>query len=311
MRAAAKSGFPTPTTFFPTCSEELDQVVAQSKPPWILKPRYGAHVHFVRYVEDEAGLRHAFSEIETIQPDPLVQEFVGGNERRNYYVTVGRDSEVLSLLSPKTIRTHRKGTNYSVKTARSTASIPYISELRRLISDLGLWGGYTIQTKVDPLDGKPKLIEINARFGHHLWFRTELGVNEPMMVMQLVRGEKVEPQSYPEGMLLVDPFHDFFYLSHCLVETIARSIGRPPRPERDGNLPQAIKQIRADYWNREPKIYGPEFRYLLDDPYPMVRKFWRTFVRRVRGRTPDWIRTVVRTIRDRLTGSDLEVEKRR
>ncbi len=311
MRAAARSGFPTPTTFFPKCTLELDQVVAQSKPPWVVKAQYGAHMDGVRFVEDEPSLRQAFAEIGKVQPEPLVQEYTGGNERQNYYVTIGRNSELLSVLSPETVRTHRVGKHYAVKTVRSKSSAPYLDELRRLISDLGLWGGYTIQTKVDPLDGIPKLLEINVRFGHHLWYRTELGVNEPLMIMQLAQGKKVEPQSFPEGVLLVDPFHDFFYLSHCLVETVARRIGRPARLEKDANLTKAIKEIWADYWNRKPKAYGPEFRYLIDDPYPMLRKFWSTLMNRVRGRTPNWILNVLRHTRNRLFRSGSNDEKHR
>lgn len=311
IRAAARSGFPTPTTFFPKHTQDLDQIVAQSKPPWVVKARYGAHMDSIRFVEDEPSLRHAFAEIGKVQPEPLVQEFIGGNERQNYYVTVGRNSELLSVLSPETVRAYREGKHYAVKTVRSTSCALYLTELRRLISDLGLWGGYTIQTKVDPLDGIPKLMEINVRVGHHLWYRTELGVNEPLMILQLVQDKKVEPQSFPEGVLLVDPFHDFCYLSHCLVETVARRLGRPARLEHDSNIAQAIGEIRADYWNREPKAYGPEFRYLIDDPYPMLRKFLSVLKARIRGRAPSWILNVLRNARNRLSASGSNDAKHR
>jgi predicted ATP-grasp superfamily ATP-dependent carboligase len=301
IRAAARSGFPTPTTFLPKSVRELDQVIAQSKPPWVVKARYGAHRDSIRFIEDEAGLRDGFSEIGQIQPHPLVQEFVAGNDLQHYYVTVGRNSELLSVLSPETIRTYREGKHYAIKTVRSSSQAPYLDELRKLISDLGLWGGYTIQTKVDPLDGQPKLMEINARVGHHLWFRTELGVNEPLMLMQIADGKNVEPRSFPEGVLLLDPFHDLFYLTHCLAETVARTLGRPARLQHDSSIPKAIREIRADYCNRKSKAYGPEYRYLTDDPYPMLRKFYSELTARIRGRTPKWILRVVRSVRNRLS----------
>ena len=45
--------------------------------------------------------------------------------------------------------------------------------------------------RIDPRDGQPKLMEINPRLGIKLWYRTELGINEPMMCLQIARGEKV------------------------------------------------------------------------------------------------------------------------
>ncbi|MFB3106484.1 MAG: ATP-grasp domain-containing protein, partial [Pseudomonadales bacterium] len=311
IKAAIRSGFPTPITFFPKSIRDLDGVIARSKPPWVVKARYGAHRNFVRFVEDEQSLRDAFTEIAAVQPEPLVQEFIGGTERQNYYVTVGRNSELLSVLSPETVRTHRAGKHYAIKTVRSKSSAPYLKELCKLVSDLGLWGAYTIQTKVDPLDGMPKLMEINVRFGHHLWYRTELGVNEPLLILQLAQGQHVEPQRFPEGVLLVDPYHDLFYLAHCLVETVARRIGRPPRLEYDASISQAFRDIRADYWNREPKVYGPEFRYLIDDPYPMLRKFSSQVIARLRGRAPDWIVSVLRRARNYSSGTSLHNAKTR
>ncbi len=300
MRACAHAGFPIPNTFFPKSAADLDRVVRESHPPWVIKPRYGAHSSNLQFADDEHTLRQAFNEIEAIQPEPLIQEYVGGNERCNYYAIVGRDSELLSLLNPESVRTWRSGKHYALKTARSRASALYREELCRLISELGLWGAYTIQAKIDPLDGQPKLLEINPRLGHHLWFRTELGVNEPLMFLQLAQGKIVEPRSFPEGVLLVDPLHDFFYVSHCLVETVARKIGRPPRLDWDANLVQAISEVKADYWNGESKVYCPEFRYFLDDPSPMLRLFLHTLGGRLRRRAPKLLLKLLKNVHNRI-----------
>ena len=61
----------------------------------------------------------------------------------------------------------------------------------------------------DPRDGVDKLMEVNPRFPRQLWNRTELGINEPLMCVQLARGEPVTPvDGYPEGVLFVSPIED-------------------------------------------------------------------------------------------------------
>lgn len=284
IRAALEAGFPVPRTWFPESACDVERIAAEGRPPWIVKPRFTAHGAHMVYVDDAANLPHAYAQVAAFQRDPLVQEYITGGLRSNYYITVGRDGEMLSVFTPKVMRTFRAGYRVSSKTCISASAAPYLGELRALVRGLGLWGGYTIQTQVDPRDGSPKLLEINARLGQHLWWRTGLGVNEPKILLQLARGEQPSGNlDFPDGVSLLDPYHDFFFLLNQAVNTLfaaaRRLLGRgsPASPADAEEFPGVLATLgwyRRDYLNRRRKILCPEVSNLLSDPYPCLRAFW-------------------------------------
>ena len=70
VRAAQQVGFPTPKTFFPVCRSDLDQVIAGSEGPWVLKPRYGAHQVLLTFAQNVEELHAGFDRISRVQPRP-------------------------------------------------------------------------------------------------------------------------------------------------------------------------------------------------------------------------------------------------
>jgi hypothetical protein len=237
------------------------------------------------FVQDVAELPAAYARVCSAQHSPIIQEYLEGGLRRNYYVTLGRDGEILSMLTPEVTRTHKSGFKVSSKSCVSASTGPYVEELRALLRELGLWGGYTVQTQIDPRDGKPKLLEINPRFGQHLWWRTGLGVNEPQICLQLARGETPTGNlQFPDGVLLLDPGHDFFKLLDKFIystfEFLARLAGRGDksgswaRQDQTEGIRATLSVHRHEYLNRRPKVLCPEVSNLLVDPYPCLRWFW-------------------------------------
>jgi predicted ATP-grasp superfamily ATP-dependent carboligase len=301
IRVAQRVGFPAPRTWFADCAADVERIPGESAAPWLVKPRFTAHGAHMVYVEDAAGLVAAYAQVSGFQPSPFIQEFIPGGLRQNFYLTVGRDGKILSLLSPRVTRTYAAGYRVACKTCVSASTGPYLAELRALIRELGLWGGYTIQTKIDPRDGLPKLLEINPRMGQHLWWRTELGVNEPQICLRLARGETlVRDFQFPDGVVMLDPYHDLFFLYDRLAEAIFRTINRLLRRGRDkpgetanANGPGVLATLRLykrDYLNRSRKILCPEVHNLLVDPYPCLRAFWFKF----RGMTGNYLRRAMR-----------------
>ena len=292
-RSAQRVGFPCPRTWFPDSPADVERIPRESVPPWIVKPRFTAHGANMIFVKDATELREAYSQVSSAQHSPIIQEYVEGGLRRNYYVTVGRDGEILSILTPEVRRTQRVGFKVSSKSCVSASTGPYIEELRALLRELGLWGGYTVQTQIDPRDGKPKLLEINARFGQHLWWRTGLGVNEPHICLQLARGETPSGNfQFPDGVLLLDADYDFFTLLDKLIyaafEFLSRLVGRgddsrlAARQDPTDSFLATLSLSRREYLNRKPKVLCPEVSNLLVDPYPCLRWFWFRMRPRVR-----------------------------
>jgi hypothetical protein len=166
-----------------------------------------------------------------------------------------------------------------------------MEELRALMRELGVWGGYTVQTKIDPNDGLPRFMEVNPRLGQHLWWRTELGENEPMNCLKLARGETPSgPFKIPDGVVLLDPFHDLFFLYNQVCLRVFEAVAGTLRPRRETtgdrdnranreSLKEILRAYKADYVHRRPKVVCPEVRNLFNDPYPCLRvfahRFWR------------------------------------
>jgi hypothetical protein len=301
IRVAQRVGFPCPKTYWPESEAELDAIRDNSDPPWIVKPRFTAHGAHMAYVDDPAKLRATFAEVSRFQRSPMLQEYIGGRQRQNYYVTLDRDGEILSMLSPQVTRTFKSGYRVACKTCISASTGPNLPELRSLLRELRLWGGYTIQTKIDPRDGQAKLLEINPRLGHHLWWRTGLGVNEPLICLQLARGQSPSGNlRFPDGVIMLDPFHDLFFLYNQVVEAMfaaLRALMRPrgdseaiAEPDNPGGVLATLRLYKRDYLNRNAKLLCPEVRNLLVDPYACLRAFWHKFS----GMTGGYIRRALR-----------------
>jgi hypothetical protein len=156
-----------------------------------------------------------------------------------------------------------------------------------MAQDLGWWGGITIQTCIDSRDNTPKLMELNPRIGVGLWNRTEVGINEPLMILQIARGEKVEPiQDYPVGVIFVDPVEHSVRLIQALVDLFlfrfrTGVLGRKPLDR--SNLPMSLKElrlwIRETYFSGRKLIWSPYTRYFWQDPIVSII-WWVQFVTR-------------------------------
>lgn len=283
--AARRVGFPCPQTYYPDTLADVAEIASQCPSPWFIKPRFSAHGANITLATSSSELEASYLRARQLQHVPLVQEYIPGDQRQNFYLTVNRDGEILSLLSPRVLRTHASDLRVACKVAVSASNAPYLDELKALVRELGLWGWYTVQTKVDPRDGIPKLLEINPRLGQHIWWRTGLGVNEPLICVQLARGESPTGNlQFRDGVMLLDPFFDLFDLYWNVlhtIEMIARRLsGRTARASggvanaRNIGVLATLRRHVQDYVNLRPKVFCPEVASLLVDPYPCMRVFW-------------------------------------
>jgi hypothetical protein len=131
-----------------------------------------------------------------------------------------------------------------------------------------------IETMRDPRDGVDKLMEVNPRFPRQLWNRTELGINEPLMCVQLARGEPVTPVAgYPEGVLFVSPIEDLqlfaLQVTDFLVYTCRRVFSGARTFDPSTAPPGPGEQTRSfarTYASTKRKVWDPYFRYFFQDP---------------------------------------------
>jgi predicted ATP-grasp superfamily ATP-dependent carboligase len=286
LEAAEKTGFPVPVSRIPKNLDELAIAAAEIDPPWVLKLRCSAHAKNMVIAGTWDELESAFISAAAEQDQPMIQECIPIETKRNFYMLVNRDLEIVSLFSPKVLRT-RGWLNTPCAAVVSTREFPYADEVKALVRELGIYGGITMQTVIDRRDGKPKLMEINPRFGSNLWFRTELGVNEPRALLRMSRGEDPYDRpgyahEFPEGVTLLDPLWD---LRHLAVRSLAQSIGwirrvltgkvRSSGVLQPDSVSQLLKDYRSEYWSRTPRITNPLTRGWLSDPLPPLSRVIR------------------------------------
>ncbi len=284
LAAAEKVGFPIPRTFVPADREALATIFETSEPPWVLKPRLNAHGANIVLAGDRDALKIGFRELSQAQERPIVQEYVPAAKKRNFYLVVNQDSEIVSLFSPEVQRTRKVGVAKPCAAVVSTTKIPFVDKVQALLRELGVWGAMTLQTVIDDRDGTPRLMEINPRMGHNLWYRTVLGMNEPLMALRLARGQDPgEAPAFREGVILLDPLWDFL---HLLGQVVDQSFARirelltGARKERGALEQESIGQLLADfkveYFSRRDRITSPLNRGFLTDPLPPIVRIIKT-----------------------------------
>jgi predicted ATP-grasp superfamily ATP-dependent carboligase len=259
-------------------------------PPWILKPRCNAHGANVRLAQDLPELEAAFGELSAIQQRPLLQEYVPAQTKRNYYLLVSPTLEVVSLFSPKVQRLRRFGVRAPCAAAETTSDVPFVQEVHALVRELGIWGALTVQTIADERDGIPKLMEINPRFGHNLWYRTEFGINEPLIFMHLAQGREIGTvPAFPEGVLLLDPLRDILHLlGQCLdqgktwLHTLFHGRKVSAKPYKVDSILQLLRDFQSEYFRRKQRVTSPLNRGYFSDPLPPLARIGRTLVEKIR-----------------------------
>jgi biotin carboxylase len=277
IRAGQKAGFPVPATYVPENDADVVRITRELEPPWLVKPRFTAGSKGMFFFTDAAQLREEIGRVKDPRSMPMIQEYIPGPQKQNFYLLADR-GEIKTIFCPRVIRHSDRLYRDHSAAAESTSSHSLIPVIEKLVRELKWCGPLTIQSKVDIRDGKPKLTEMNPRLGVHLWYRTELGCNEPMMWLKIARGEEVaEFPGFPEGTLLLEPLEDVLRFGSQILDLFLyrfRSRFRGMKTLDPRNVPLTLTNlIRAyghDYFGPHKRVFSPHFRYLLADPLPCL-----------------------------------------
>src|SRR5262245_19024079 len=208
IQAAQKAGFPCPRTYVPESGSDLDRIIGELDPPWVLKRRFTAGGQGMAFFTDPAPLREAIRQIRDPRAMPMIQEYIPGQERAHFYVVADQTSEIKALFCPRIVRYANRLYSDNQGSVESAVSHPLVPVVRKLVREIGWHGALTLQAKVDIRDGMPKLLEMNPRLVLRHWYRTDLACNEPLMCLRIARGEDVSEHNYPIGTLLLCPLED-------------------------------------------------------------------------------------------------------
>ncbi|MBD3355477.1 ATP-grasp domain-containing protein [Candidatus Woesearchaeota archaeon] len=193
MRFAEKIGIPHPKTYYPRKISELDIVVENLNFPVIVKAKRSSGSRGVKICSSFSELKKTFADISKSYGKPIVQE----------YIPQEGDAIGVSCLfgydhKEKAVFTHKRIRQYPIKggpsTLRQSIRHPTAEKIAiKLLRKLKWFGLAMVEFKVDPRDGKPKLIEINPRFWGSLALPIAAGVNFPYLLYNLAVKKKIKP----------------------------------------------------------------------------------------------------------------------
>ena len=207
-----------------------------------------------------------------------MQEYIPRGHFNNFAITLDKKGELKMVFCRKLLDHSRRFCLVFV--LDSPVAHAYAMDAARMVQKLGWWGGITVQTFIDPRDNTPKLMEINPRLGVGLWNRTEAGINEPLMILKIARGEEVEPiREYPVGLVCVDPVEHSVLLSQALVDLLIYRfrigiLGKQPIDQSNPtmSLKELVLWIRETYFSGRKRIWSPYTKYFFQDP--IVSMIW-------------------------------------
>ncbi len=180
----------------------------------------------------------------------IVQEYIPGPPSNHYFIDGFRDASgtVRALFARQRLRMYPPAFgNSTLMRSVAIRDVAGAAEtLQRLLAELRYRGVFSAEFKLDPRDGRFKLLEVNTRPWWYVDFAARCGVDVCTMAYRDALGEGVETvESYRTGVACVYPYMD---LSAC--QALRRS----------GDL------SLADWARSWIGARQPVFRW--DDPWP-------------------------------------------
>ncbi|MGB7949506.1 MAG: ATP-grasp domain-containing protein [Candidatus Binatia bacterium] len=280
IRAAQEMCFPCPKTYLPQDEQDLPWIAERLGFPVVIKPRFGAGGRGATLVKNFTELSEKTHGTLRIHHQLMIQEYIPGNLKTQCYIALDKNRELKLALYVATLRNTLRETANLSTVAESLAPEDILCHAKMLLETLGWWGSATVQLKIDSRSDVPKLMEINPRPGIRLWQRTALGFNEPLICLEIARGQTMTAMpKYPPRILLIEPIEDFLGLGlKCLdlaiyglrVSILAKSPSDPDNPPM-GFL-ELVRAYKKTYFNGRKKLYNHYFTFFFHDP--IVSLLW-------------------------------------
>jgi len=198
---AKEEGIECPATFLPGGPEEAAAMAAGLPYPVLVKPRHSSGGRGIARVNAPADFPAAYRAVDTHYPRPIVQECLPpGGEALGVAVLMNFASEARASFAYRRLREYPVAGGPS--TLRESVWEPRLCEsAERLLAALGWTGVAMVEYKVDPRDGRPKLLEVNPRFWGSLHHAIVCGVDFPYLLYRLAMdGDVARQDDYRIGV---------------------------------------------------------------------------------------------------------------
>lgn len=195
-----KNGFHVPKTYL-SLQEVMGALDAGIlKYPIIVKPRFGCGSIAMSVAEDEMSLLYYFSrntravnrtylkyESAGVEDKILFQEFLQGQEYGGDVINDLQGNHVTAIVKKKSAM--RAGETDIAETVDEPAIAAELARLGSLTGHIA-----NMDCDVFLVEGKPYILEMNARFGGGYPFSHVAGCDLPLAILQWCRGEAVDPE---------------------------------------------------------------------------------------------------------------------
>jgi predicted ATP-grasp superfamily ATP-dependent carboligase len=161
--------------------------------PLLIKPRLSSGGRGIVRVETPSQLRKAYPAVHAVHPTPILQECLPpGGAALGVSVLMNFSSEPRATFAYRRLREYPVGGGPSTL-RESVRDEPLCRTTERLLSALRWTGVAMAEYKVDPRDGRPKLLEVNPRFWGSLHHAILSGVDFPHMLCRMAIDGDVPP----------------------------------------------------------------------------------------------------------------------
>lgn len=198
---ARARGFDMPPTLCPETPAEALALAERLAYPVLVKPRLSSGGRGILAADEPAEFRRAYARVHERFPLPVIQERIpSGGDALGVGVLMNGASE------PRASFAYRRLREYPVSGGPSTLRESIRDDAlrataERLLSALGWTGVAMVEFKVDPRDGRPKLLEVNPRFWGSLNHAIVSGVDFPWLLCRLAaEGDVPAVREYEVGV---------------------------------------------------------------------------------------------------------------
>jgi predicted ATP-grasp superfamily ATP-dependent carboligase len=187
-----------PETWMVNDGDRIEDIADMVRFPVAIKPRYsryldgvGCRIGNVAYATNKDELICRYRTMEAQTPSPVVQEKIGGAGEGLFVLFWHGD--LIASFAHRRLREKPASGGQSVLSESVPTDPEMLASACELLNSIGWNGVAMLEFKRDRRDGKPKLIEINGRLWGSLQLAIDAGVNFPVMLLRLARGEHVSP----------------------------------------------------------------------------------------------------------------------
>lgn len=193
LALAASLGVPAPRSL--QAAGDIHLATAQAAEvgfPLVVKARESSGGSGMELVESPAAFGPALRRVRAVDPEPVLQEWIGRGRQFDVCLLYGPDGELAASFMQEELRHYPVHFGISVL-QESIAPLPdMLGDTLRLLAATGWRGPVEAEFRLDAA-GHYRLMEVNPRFWGSLALSVFAGVDFPRLLVELALGRQVEP----------------------------------------------------------------------------------------------------------------------